>query len=1293
MKNLITTVMFFLIASFAIAQGSLDSALVAYYPFNGNASDESGNANNPTFIGSGVTLTTDRFGNPNKAFYFDGNTDSYIRIPADNFPTTDRTISFWFNADQMENHPTPLSYGGDVCNNSVLMTFNKGGYPNAYTVLSHCGSNFISAPYSISPINNWYHFTMTIVGATQKIYINGELQETANTFSTTTFVADKSAIIGALLFNDGNTVYVDPTAGYFQGKLDDFRFYNSAMTDLEVQNLYNIEVDGLVAYLPFNGNANDVSGNGHDGILYGNTSLVSDRFNFPDRAYTFPDQTSNISLTNSINLNLETGFTINAWIIYKGGRQRLIVDKHICGTPNGFAFHIDWDGQIAIYLANSGWSIVKTNDTFIEDNWYMVTASYDAGTGIAKVYVDGELGGSGSVTYNNFSTYPISIGETYQNNCIPGNMDSAIDEVKIYNRSLSDAEILEEYNSSNTDLIAYYPFNENVNDESGNNINPTYVGTGVTLTSDRFGLNNRACYFDGNDGSYIRVPADSFPTTGRTISLWVNVMDLPSYQGKVPFSYGGNGCNTSSFLTAINNAGNSSFWSAGHCGESAISYVYTTSPLNTWKHWVITIEGSTQRLYIDGELKETTDNYIGPAYVEGKSGLIGALINVDGIGVYVDPSAGYFKGKIDDIRIYNHAITDQEVVLLFNDSTTYTPPNLQDGLSLFLPFNGNAYDESGNNNSGVVTGANTTQDRFGTDGRAYNFDGVDDFITIADNPNLFSDEMTISWWYKLSEVPGAAWVVIGWVEGGHRYQQFFSGAQLSYLNGYNVAQPGTYFNPIYSLNDLNVWKNVVVTYQKTSTSTSTTSIYVDGELQQIDNHTLAMDYVPGINFSIGKNHNGNFFKGSLDDFRIYNRILDSTEIVALYNDSTTYYPPIAEDSLVSYYAFNSTSNDSSGNGNHGINYNGVYNKDRYGFDNSSMYFNGVDSYVEGINPGNNLPTGNSPRTFSAWIKNYEYNQWGSNIFHYGTAQAAPTNFHFLITNVLGLGNGYGYSVVYGNTNLNDSVWHFVAGVYEGGTERITKLYVDGKLDSTGVLNTEPNTVLGNNWKIGQFMASGTPFKGNIDELKIFNMALSDQKILEIYKIGTTAPDLILPENNSTINTLTPGFYWDSSIVASSYQIIISTDSNFTSIVLDETVIRMYYIISGGLLNTDINYYWKVRTINDGGIGPWSDVFKFKIVITDVENEQQLPTEFILNQNYPNPFNPSTIISYELPNASKVIIKVYDIIGNEVATLVNEEKPAGRYNIEFSGSNLSSGIYLYKIIAGDFIQTQKMILVK
>lgn len=92
-----------------------------------------------------------------------------------------------------------------------------------------------------------------------------------------------------------------------------------------------------------------------------------------------------------------------------------------------------------------------------------------------------------------------------------------------------------------------------------------------------------------------------------------------------------------------------------------------------------------------------------------------------------------------------------------------------------------------------------------------------------------------------------------------------------------------------------------------------------------------------------------------------------------------------------------------------------------------------------------------------------------------------------------------------------------------------------------------------------------------------------------------------------------------------------------------------------------------------------------------------PTEFILEQNYSNPFNPSTVISYRLPVTSTVTLKVYDILGNEIATLVNEEKPAGEYEVEFNASsdirNLVSGIYFYQLRAGDFVQTKKMILLR
>jgi hypothetical protein len=98
-------------------------------------------------------------------------------------------------------------------------------------------------------------------------------------------------------------------------------------------------------------------------------------------------------------------------------------------------------------------------------------------------------------------------------------------------------------------------------------------------------------------------------------------------------------------------------------------------------------------------------------------------------------------------------------------------------------------------------------------------------------------------------------------------------------------------------------------------------------------------------------------------------------------------------------------------------------------------------------------------------------------------------------------------------------------------------------------------------------------------------------------------------------------------------------------------------------------------------------------IVGINDEEKLPNSFKLFQNYPNPFNPTTSIKYSVPSLQFTIIKVYDVLSNEVSTLVNEVKSAGEYEVEFDGSNLSSGIYFYQIKSGSFIQTNKMILVR
>ncbi len=106
------------------------------------------------------------------------------------------------------------------------------------------------------------------------------------------------------------------------------------------------------------------------------------------------------------------------------------------------------------------------------------------------------------------------------------------------------------------------------------------------------------------------------------------------------------------------------------------------------------------------------------------------------------------------------------------------------------------------------------------------------------------------------------------------------------------------------------------------------------------------------------------------------------------------------------------------------------------------------------------------------------------------------------------------------------------------------------------------------------------------------------------------------------------------------------------------------------------------------------VFRSKeSIITSVENKKEVPNSIFLYQNYPNPFNPSTTISYSIPQKSFVELKVYDLLGREILILVNGEKLAGKYEVQFDGKELSSGIYFYKLQSGSFFQTKKFVLLK
>ena len=135
---------------------------------------------------------------------------------------------------------------------------------------------------------------------------------------------------------------------------------------------------------------------------------------------------------------------------------------------------------------------------------------------------------------------------------------------------------------------------------------------------------------------------------------------------------------------------------------------------------------------------------------------------------------------------------------------------------------------------------------------------------------------------------------------------------------------------------------------------------------------------------------------------------------------------------------------------------------------------------------------------------------------------------------------------------------------------------------------------------------------------------------------------------------------------------------------------------GDIVFTDENTGW---FFSGGGGGTLSNIYRTTngglggLVSVDDNAIEINPDKFSLQQNYPNPFNPSTIIKYQVPELTHLTIKIYDVLGNEIGTLVNEEKPAGEYEVEFDGDGLTSGIYFYQLRAGDYTDTKKMILLK
>ncbi len=282
--------------------------------------------------------------------------------------------------------------------------------------------------------------------------------------------------------------------------------------------------------------------------------------------------------------------------------------------------------------------------------------------------------------------------------------------------------------------------------------------------------------------------------------------------------------------------------------------------------------------------------------------------------------------------------------------------------------------------------------------------------------------------------------------------------------------------------------------------------------------------------------------------------------------------------------------------------------------------------------------------------------------HQSAVSAVVTDYGLVHDSVLFYNDG-----VHGDGSSGDSIWG--ARLLAPATEGTYTVSVETKDIAQGTSRRLPDVALLTT--AGPLAIDSVEYQDNRD-------AASCEVLPYVKNMGATAPF-----KHGTVS-------------------LICTDSCVTGITPS---VRSFYDIAAGQTQNPTGSFWinydpsrfpghfnlKFQLGMDGHVC-WT-VPQTLIVTGVAEQPQPLPTVYALDQNYPNPFNPSTTITFELPKASHVTLSVYDILGREVSVLLNERRDAGVHEVKFDGSNLASGVYLYRLMAADFVQTRKLIVLK
>ncbi|MDO8498938.1 MAG: LamG domain-containing protein [bacterium] len=849
-------------------------------------------------------------------------------------------------------------------------------------------------------------------------------------------------------------------------------------------------------------------------------------------------------------------FTAQVWV----KPTTSIASQALLGKAEEMRIFTDSSGYVGCQIKATTWQTAVTSSTAITLNkWSHVSCTYDKIN--LKIYVNGVQTGSQALTTLPDDTANVfKIGQDDSASTPYSNLTGVVDGFEFYNYALTSKQVTSDMGGSSPSTgsgrsegpIGYWKFDEgygqttNNSGSSGSSLNgflgaTTASGEATDPSWSNLGKFGKALSFDGGDYASIPNTTTLAPGSGDwSFSAWVKSTASTGTNQYIYWDSIDNAGNNPSIQLALLSSNNTLYGLIRDASSNQVTVsgagpaIYNQS---IWHYVTMVLSNKTLTLYVDGiNVGSNTNASLGS--IDTGS----ALTNYIGAGKSAAGAiASFFNGFIDEPKIYNYVLTADEVKTEYNrgqsiqmgaagTNSTYQPQAANqeycvpgDTTSCAAPIGrwdfeegtgSTANDTSGNGRTLTWVGTGTKHWISGKFGKAGNSNGSDDNVPSASINDDYTGtgNFTAEAWFK-ANVTNAGQMAMD-INGTVGSRTWYLGLESDNTIGAWLAINGTWGNGVTKSTTTvtaNKWYFVAATYSGT-----TWSIYVNGKQENSGSKTVS-NWGDPRQFAIGAvpNIGRSPINGAIDNVRLFNYARSAAQVAWDYNRGK----PVGWWKMDECQG--TTINDSSGNSNTGtltigtggtqtttIGYGTCtasastpwYNG-RTGKRNASLNFDGTDDYV---NVGSNSITGTNPYTLSAWVKGNSMSGYGGAL---GIGNGATNQLAYIgwVTTVqVGTANswgGGGYGKNYGSGVTDITNWHHITLTSSGGSTQTLNLYIDGILRQT---NTETFSLANTSTKIGVLDDNGTKnywFNGQIDDVRIFNYALTATQVKDVYNGG------------------------------------------------------------------------------------------------------------------------------------------------------------------------------------------------